>query len=122
MDDRRPVPKLTKHLFGKLIGDKGYLSQRLFEHLFCEQGLQLITHVRKNMKNQLMPLLDKVLVRKRAVIESIHDQLKNISQIEHSRHRRPTNFLVNLIGGLIAYCHQPVKPLMSREIRLGLVS
>jgi hypothetical protein len=121
VDDRRPVPKLTKQLFGKLIGDKGYLSQQLFEQLFCEQGLQLVTRLRKNMKNQFMPLLDKVLIRKRAVIESIHDQLKNISQIEHSRHRSPTNFLVNLIGGLIAYCHQPVKPLMGREIRLGLV-
>jgi hypothetical protein len=122
VDDRRPVPKLTQPLFGKLLGDKGYLSQPLFEHLFSERGLQLITRLRSNMKNQLMPLLDKVLVRKRAVIESIHDQLKNISQIEHSRHRSPTNFLVNLIGGLIAYCHQPAKPLMSREIYLGLVT
>ncbi len=74
------------------------------------------------MTNALRPLLDKVLIRKRAVIESIHDQLKNISQIEHSRHRSPTSFLVKLIGGLIAYCLQPAKPSMSREIRLGLAS
>jgi hypothetical protein len=118
-DDRHPVPTLAKQLFGKLIGDKGYLSQPLFEQLLCEKGLQLIT---RHMANQVMPLLDKVLVRKRAVIESITDQLKNISQIEHSRHRSTANFLVNLIGGLIAYCLQPTKPSMSREIRLGLVS
>jgi hypothetical protein len=122
VDDRHPIPKLAKKLFGKLIGDKGYLSQPLFEQLFCEQGLQLLTRLRKNMANQLMPFLDKVLIRKRAVIESINDQLKNISQIEHSRHRSPTNFLVNLIGGLIAYSLQPTKPSMSREIRLDLAS
>jgi hypothetical protein len=74
------------------------------------------------MANALIPLLDKFLIRKRAVIESIHDQLKNISQIEHSRHRSPANFLVNVIGGLIAYCLQPRKPTMSREIRLDLAS
>jgi len=102
VDDRQPVPYLSKRLAGKLIGDKGYLSQALFDQLFSERGLQLITRLRKNMTNRLMPLLDKLLVRKRAVIESINDQLKNISQIEHSRHRSPVNFLVNLIGGLIA--------------------
>ena len=122
VDDRRPVPLLTRRLFGKLIADKGYLSQPLFEQLFADHHLQLITRLRKNMANQLMPLLDKVLVRKRAIIESIHDQLKNISQIEHSRHRNPSNFLVNLVSGLIAYCLQPIKPAMSREIRLGLAS
>lgn len=69
-----------------------------------------------------MPLLDKILVRKRAVIESINDQLKNISQIEHSRHRSPTNFLINLVCGLIAYCLQPAKPTMSREISVDLAA
>lgn len=57
-----------------------------------------------------MALMDKLLARKRAIIESIIDQLKNISQIEHSRHRSPLNFCVNLICGLIAYAHQPKKP------------
>ena len=122
VDDRHPVPLLAKRLFGKLIADKGYLSQPLFEQLLTDRHLQVITRLRKNMANQLMPLLDKVLVRKRAIIESIHDQLKNISQIEHARHRSPVNFLVNLVGGLIAYCLQPHKPSMSRDIRLGLAS
>ena len=109
IDDRTPVPQLVKRLRGKLFGDRGYISAPLTQLLF-EQGLQLITRLRKNMKNQLMHLSDKLLLRKRAIIESIIDQLKNISQIEHSRHRSPTNFVVHLIAGLIAYSHQDKKP------------
>ena len=109
VDDRKPVPHLAKNLWGKLIADKGYISQALFEQLFG-QGLQLITPIRKNMHNRLMPLMDKLLLRKRSIIETINDQLKNISQIAHTRHRSPSNFLVNLIAGLIAYTHQPKKP------------
>jgi transposase len=109
VDDRKPVPKLTEKLFGKLFADKGYISKALFKALF-ERGLQLITPIRKNMKNQLMPLMDKLLLRKRSIIETINDQLKNISQISHTRHRSVNNFLVNLIAGLVAYTHQPKKP------------
>lgn len=108
-DDRKPVPQMTKELWGKLVGDRGYLSKALFEQLFA-RGLQLITPIRKNMKNQLVVLEDKLLTRKRFIIETIVDQLKNISQIQHTRHRSPTNFLVNLIAGLIAYTWQPKKP------------
>jgi hypothetical protein len=104
-DDRQPVPTLSRRLFGKLFGDKGYLSQQLFEQLF-EQGIKLITMVRKNMKNRLVLLQEKLLSRQRSIIETINDQLKNISQIEHSRHRSVNNFVVNLFAGLIAYCHQ----------------
>lgn len=110
VDDREPVPALSKRLFGKLIADRGYISQALFEQLLDTFGVQLITKLRKNMKNRLMPLIDKLLLRKRAIIESIVDQLKNISQIEHTRHRSPTNCFINIIAGLIAYCHQPKKP------------
>jgi hypothetical protein len=107
--DVKLLPKLSQRLFGKLFGDKGYLSQAAFEQLF-QQGVQLITRLKSNMKNRLLPLSDKLLLRKRAIIESITDQLKNISQIEHTRHRSPLNFCVNLLCGLIAYCHQPKKP------------
>ena len=110
VDDRRPVRKLATNLFGKLIGDTGYLSQPLAEQLLVNQGVQLITKLRKKMHNRLLSLSDKVLLRKRAIIETINDQLKNGCQIEHSRHRSPINFLVNLMTGLIAYCHQPKKP------------
>ncbi len=109
IDDRVPVPKLTRHLSGKLFGDKGYISQRLFEQLF-QRGVELITRLRKTMKPKVMHLIDKLLLRKRAVIESVIDQRKNISQIEHSRHRSPANFMVNLAAGLIVYTYQLQKP------------
>jgi IS5 family transposase len=109
VDDRQPVPDLTQGLFGKLFADKGYLSLKLFEVLF-ERGLELITAVRKNMPNRLLLLSDKLLLRQRSIIETINDQLKNISQIEHSRHRSVTNFLVNVVAAILAYCHQPKKP------------
>jgi hypothetical protein len=109
VDDRTPVPQMVRDLRGKLIGDRGYISAPLTDLLF-EQGLHLITRLRKNMKNHLMHLSDKLLLRKRAIIESIIDQLKNISHIEHTRHRSPINFVVHLIAGLIAYSHQDKKP------------
>jgi hypothetical protein len=108
-DDREPVTDLSKGLFGKLVGDKGYISKILFETLFAN-ALQLITPIRSNMKNKLMPYLDKLLLRKRSIIETINDPLKNISQIEHTRHRSIWNFMVNMIAGLIAYTHQAKKP------------
>jgi transposase len=110
VDDRKPVPHLLQQLFGKVFGDRGYVSQKLALQLWQHSGIQLITKLKRNMKNRLMVLSDKLLLRRRAVIESVIDQLKNISQIEHSRHRSPINCLVNLICGLIAYCHQPKKP------------
>jgi hypothetical protein len=110
VDDRKPVPDLVEDLFGKIFADKGYISQPLFDTLFDNFNVQLITKLRSNMKNRLMPLADWLLSRKRSIIETIFDQLKNISQIEHSRHRSPMNFLVNVLCGLIAYCHKPLKP------------
>jgi len=109
VDDRKPVPLMAQDLFGKLFADKGYISQKLFA-LLLAQDLQLITRLRKNMKNRLFALADALLLRKRAIIETVNDQLKNISQIEHSRHRSVDNFVVNLLAGLIAYMHQPKKP------------
>ena len=106
---------MVRKLFGKLFADKGYISKALRDELLRTFNVQLVTGIRSNMKNALMPLMDKILLRKRAIIETIIDQLKNISQIEHSRHRSPANFLVNLICGLIAYCRQPKKP----SLRLG---
>ena len=114
VDDRHPVPKLVRHLVGKLFGDKGYLSHPLAAQLH-EQGLHLITKVRKNMAQPILTVSDQALLRKRALIETINDQLKNISQIEHTRHRSPVNFLVNLVCGLIAYYLQPRKPSLHLE-------
>jgi hypothetical protein len=108
-DDRKPVRHLAQGLSGKLFGDKGYISQSLFDDLF-EQGVKLVTKVRSNMRNRLVALFDKLLLRKRPLIEAVIDQLKNITQIEHTRHRSVSNFLVNLVSGLVAYSLQPSKP------------
>lgn len=110
VDDRKPVPRMSKNLWGRLFGDRGYISQALADQLWQMYNLQLITKLRKNMQNRLMLMSDKILLRKRAIIETIIDQLKNISQIEHTRHRSPMNFVINVLAGLIAYCHQPKKP------------
>jgi hypothetical protein len=109
VDDREPVPELTQGLTGKLIGDRGYISSQLF-HVLWERGLHLVTKIRKNMHNKLMPLVDKLLLRKRAIIETINDQIKNIQQIEHTRHRSVVNAMVNVLAALVAYTHQPRKP------------
>jgi transposase len=116
VDDRKPVPRLVRKLFGKVFGDKGYISQPLYELLRQTFGIQLVTKLKSNAKNRRpMPLMDRILLRRRAIVESVIDQLKNISQIEHSRHRSVTSFLVNLLCGLIAYAHQPKKPSLGRE-------
>lgn len=84
------VTTLCKGLVGKLFGDKGYISSYLFETLI-NKGLHLITKIQNNMKNKLMQISDKLLLRKRAIIESINDQQKNIFVLEHSRYRSPVN-------------------------------
>jgi DDE family transposase len=122
VDDRRPVPRLAQRLFGKLFGDKGYISQPRAERLFMAQGLRLITKLRKHRANRLLAAADRLLLRKRAIIETIFDQLKNISQIEHTRHRSPRNFLVNLVCGLIAYCHHSKKPSLHLDSHLRLAT
>lgn len=109
VNDRVPVKELCNGLSGKLFGDKGYIGKKLFEELY-EDGVQLITNIRSNMKNKLLPIEDKWLLRKRFIIETINDQLKNICNIEHSRHRSPTNFMVNLVAGLISYTFRERKP------------
>jgi hypothetical protein len=115
-DDRVPVPELTQGLMGKLFGDRGYIRQDLFEELY-ERGLELVTNYKKKMKNKLVKLIDKVLLRKRALIETVNDQLKNIFQIEHSRHRSPLNFLVNMLAALVAYTYQEKKPALDLEVK-----
>jgi transposase len=116
VDDRKPVPHLARKLFGKLFGDKGYISKDLAQTLQRMFNVQLITKLRANMKNQLMSLSDRLLLRRRAIIETIIDQLKNISQIEHSRHRSISNCFVNVLCGLIAYSRRPSKPSLGREL------
>jgi len=107
--DENVLDEVLQNISGKLFADKGYISKKLFEHLF-EKGTTLITNVRKNMKNRLIPLVDKLLLRKRSVIETVNDQLKNMCDIEHSRSRNPINFMVNMVAGLIRYTYFEKKP------------
>jgi len=115
-DDREPLndKSFIEKLRGKLYADKGYISQKLTEILFVD-GLHLITQIRNNMKNVLMEMKDKILLRKRSVIETINDELKNMCSIEHSRHRSFENFLTNLLAALIAYSFFPKKPAIKYE-------
>lgn len=115
-DDRQPLkdPAFIKQITGKLYADKGYISKELTNALFCD-GIHLITQIRNNMKNSLMELKDKILLRKRSIIETINDELKNICQIEHSRHRSVANFFSNLLAGLAAYSFFPKKPAIKYE-------
>ena len=117
VDDRDPLnnPKFIEKVKGKLYADKGYISTKITQLLFVD-GIQLITGIRNNMKNCLLELKDKILLRKRSVIETINDELKNICQVEHSRHRSFTNFIANLISGLIAYSFFPKKPAIKYDV------
>ncbi|RDC65602.1 hypothetical protein AHMF7616_04232 [Adhaeribacter pallidiroseus] len=108
-DDRKPVELLTKNLWGRLFADKGYISHSLKERL-KDKGVDLITKLRKNMEQPFRPLFDQLMLRKRALIESVNDFLKNTCQIQHTRHRSKNNWLVNLLSGLVAYSFLPQKP------------
>jgi hypothetical protein len=118
VDDRQPVPKMIKDIFGNLFGDKGYLSGKLSEKL-RSNGIRLVTTIRKNMKNKPMLLLDKIMLRKRFIIETINDKLKNECQIEHTRHRSPMNFLINILAGLACYQLSPKKPALKMPMNFN---
>ena len=109
VDDREPVDILTKNLKGACYADKGYIGKELFMKLYS-RGLRLVVGIRKNMANYLMPMIDKLLLRKRFLIETVFGVLKQSMNIEHTRHRSSKNFLVNLLAGLVAYCFRKNKP------------
>jgi len=108
-DDRKPVPKLFKRLKGLAAGDKGYISKKMAEEL-AQMGINFITKTKRNMKPIRRSSFEKFFLAKRAIVEAVIGQLKEICQIEHSRHRKPDNFLVNLLAALAAYTLKPRKP------------
>ena len=91
------------------MGDRGYISQSLL-HVLYERGLKLVTGLRKNMKNHLMMIKEKILLRKRFISETVFDYLKNKFQIQHTRHRSPTNAVLHIISTLVAYQQKNIKP------------
>jgi len=112
--NREVITRITKKLFGKLFGDRGYISSKIFKELYSK-GVFLVTKIRKNMKNKLMELEDKFLLKKRGVIESVFSKLKIDLDVEHSRHRSVPGFLANLLGGLCAYVFEKKKPSIYRH-------
>ena len=116
VDDRKPLEHkaFVEFLYGKLVADKGYISKRLFERFFVD-GIQLVTKLKNNMRGALMSMSDRLLLRRRAIIETINDELKNIAQVEHSRHKSFDNFIVNTLGAVAAYCCFPKKPCIRAE-------
>ncbi len=118
-DDRVPVPTLLKKVIGKVFGDRGYISKKLVASL-STQGVELITTLKKNMKKITRNTFDQLLLRKRSIIETINDQLKNISEVEHTRHRSLTNYMINIICALISYSYQEKKPSLNLQCT-GLV-
>ena len=114
-DDRKPLRDLSDGLFGKLYADKGYIAKWLTEFL-GSRGIDLITKVRRNMKPVARSDFDQAVLRQRSLVETVIDELKNLCQIEHTRHRSPLNFTVNLLAGLVAYCLMPCKPKLPMQV------
>lgn len=114
IDDRKVVEQMTKGVTGLLFADKGYICKNLFLMLY-KRGLKLVTGIKKNMKNCLMHWNEKILLRKRSLVETVFDYLKNKLQIEHTRHRSPINAFVHIISTIISYQLKPSKPSISYD-------
>ena len=112
--DSTVLDEITRHLRGKVYADKGYISHEVFTTLW-QRGLHLITGIRRNMRNHLMLLGDKILLRKRFVIETVFEILKCEMGLEHTRHRSPVNAMVHILSCLVAYAYRPGKPSISRK-------
>jgi IS5 family transposase len=110
--DTAVLDEMAKHLTGKLYADKGYIGRMLFSKL-RRRGLHLITGIRRDMRNRPMPLADKVMLRKRFLIQTVLDTLKSEMGIEHSRHRSAVDAMVHVLSCLVAYAFRPGKPSIS---------
>jgi hypothetical protein len=109
------ITQMTKEIFGKVFGDKGYINKALADILF-DDGIQLITAVRRNMKQKALSNEEKILLRKRSVIETVNDELKNICQVEHTRHRSIAGFILNIMSAIAAYSFFPKKPSIKKDV------
>jgi len=109
------ITRMSKEIFGKVFGDKGYINKALADLLF-DDGIQLITDVRRNMKQKALSNEEKLLLRKRSVIETVNDELKNICQIEHTMHHSVAGFILNIMGAIAAYSFFPKKPSIKKDI------
>jgi hypothetical protein len=112
VDERTVLELISQNLKGNLFADKGFISKELFKKLY-QRGLKLITGIKRNMKNHLMPLIEKLLLRKRFIIETVFDILKVHMNLSHTRHRSPINCCVNILSCLTAYQLKENKPTFS---------
>ncbi len=121
MDDRNEsvIDTLTDKVFGKLYADKGYISQSLFGKLW-DDGIHVVTVLRSNMKQRLMPIYDKIMLHKRSIIESVNDMLKNVAQLVHTRHRSVHNYLMNMLAAISAYCFFSTKPAVNFDYEVPM--
>ncbi len=108
-NNKKIIQQLCRQIFGKLFGDKGYINQPLADELL-KNGLLLITKRKKNMKNCLMEMRDKIMLSKRGIIESAIELMKHICNIDHTRHRSPMNAIINIFAGIAAYSHMDKLP------------
>lgn len=112
-NDVSVLEDLVNGLIGKLYGDKGYISTKVANRLFLKD-LQLITGLKKTMKNKLIPIYDKIMLRKRSLVETVFDFMKNKFNLEHTRHRSPWNFLVHILATVLAYQFKENKPKITK--------
>lgn len=119
VDDRLPVPELTKALTGTVYADKGYIKQNLFITLY-ERGLKMVHGIKKNMQNKLMTLKEKILLKKRSLIETVFGYLKNTLNLEHTRHRSPINAFVHILSTLVNFAIKKHKPSINYNFAYSL--
>lgn len=120
VDDRVPVPTLTKCLTGIMLADKGYIKENLFLNLY-ERGLKMVHGIKKNMENKLMDLKEKILLRKRNLIETVFDYLKNKMGIEHTRHRSAINAFVHILSCIISYSLKELKASIKFDFDMEII-
>jgi hypothetical protein len=108
-DDRKHFCSMTQGIFGKVFGDRGYLSKKLFNDLW-DKDIQLITRLKQGMKNMLLSITDKLLLLKRVLVETVIGRIKLLDKFEHTRHRSPINSLSHMVTSLINYQLLPHKP------------
>jgi hypothetical protein len=114
-NNKTVIRSLTKRLHGKAFGDRGYLLTAAFFREIYQKGVHVVTKIRKNMVNKLMPLADKLMLRKRGLIETVGAVLKEDCNIQHTRYRSPITFLINVFSAMIAYSLSPKKPSIRKK-------
>jgi hypothetical protein len=120
-DDRKHFYSMTEGIFGKVFGDRGYISKKMFNDLW-DKDIQLITRVKQGMKNMLLSITDKLLLLKRVLIETVIGRIKLLDKFEHTRHRSPINALSHMVASLINYQLLPIKPSIKTLLQLDLSS